>query len=30
MSYIGTNKIGKMYLGGTEIAKAYLGSNLIY
>ena len=30
MSYIGTNKIGKMYLGGTEIAKAYLGSNLVY
>ena len=30
MSYIGTNKIGKMYLGDTEIAKAYLGSNLVY
>lgn len=30
MSYIGTNKIGKMYLGGTEIAKAYLGSSLVY
>lgn len=30
MSYIGTNKIGKMFLGGTEIAKAYLGSNLVY
>lgn len=30
MSYVGTNKIGKMYLGGTEIAKAYLGSNLVF
>lgn len=30
MSYIGNNKIGKMYLGGTEIAKAYLGDDLVY
>ena len=30
MSYIGTNKIAKMFLGSTEIAKAYLGSNLVF
>lgn len=30
MSYIGTNKIGKMYLGGTAIGKAYLGDDLVY
>jgi hypothetical protein len=30
MSYIGTNKVGKMYLGGVAIGKAYLGSDLVY
>jgi len=30
MSYIGTNKVGKMYLGGTAIGKAYLGEDLVY
>lgn len=30
MSYIGTNKVGKMYLGETAIGKAYLGSDLVY
>lgn len=30
MSYIGTNKIGKIYLGSTEIAKAYLGGTLVF
>lgn len=30
MSYIGTNKVGKMYLGGTAIGKAYLGDNLVF
>ena len=30
MSYIGTNKIGKMFLGDTEIAKAYLGDELVF
>lgn len=30
MSYIGTNKVGKMYLGDTAIGKAYLGEDLVY
>ena len=30
MSYIGTNKVGKMYLGIKAIGKAYLGSDLVY
>ena len=30
MSYIGTNKIGKMHLGNTAIGKAYLGNDLVY
>ena len=30
MSYIGTNKVDKMYLGGTAIGKAYLGDDLVY
>ena len=30
MSYIGTNKIGRIFLGTTEIAKAYLGSDLVF
>lgn len=30
MSYIGTNKIAKMFLGTTEIAKAYLGTSLVF
>lgn len=30
MSYIGINKIGKMYLGGIAIGKAYLGENLVH
>jgi len=30
MSYIGTDKVGKMFLGSTAIGKAYLGSDLVY
>lgn len=30
MSFIGTNKIGKVFLGTTEIAKIYLGNTLVY
>lgn len=30
MSFIGTNKIGKVFLGTTEIAKIYLGDTLVY
>lgn len=30
MSYLYTDKIGRLYLGDTEIAKAYLGSTLVY
>lgn len=30
MSYIETNKVGKMCLGGTAIGKAYLGEDLVY
>lgn len=30
MSYIGTNKVGKMYLGSTAISKAYLGEDLVF
>ena len=30
MSYLGTDKIGKMFLGDTEIAKAYLGTDLVF
>ena len=30
MSYIGTNKVGKMFLGDVAIGKAYLGNDLVY
>ena len=30
MSYIGSNKLGKMYLASTAIGKAYLGTELVY
>lgn len=30
MSYIGADKIGKMFLGDTEIAKACLGTDLVF
>ena len=30
MSYIGTNKLGKIFLGTTAIGKAYLGTDLVF
>lgn len=30
MSYIGTNKLGKVFLGTTAIGKAYLGTDLVF
>ena len=30
MSYLGTNKIGKLFFGSVEIAKAYLGTDVVF
>ena len=30
MSYLGTDKIGKVFLGDTEITKSYLGTDLVF